>query len=168
MQGVTEKCAECGFEPTVVGDDQLGPELARLAREFETVIAEASASNCLALSSRPSPEVWSILEYVGHVVFIYDAVVEMCELVVDQELASFDGVDQDEYADNARFNDVAATEMSARIRDAGERARTALDSAALDRKLAFNGNPAPLRLLTVAMLHESHHHLYDVTELLAG
>ena len=100
MQGATETCTECGFEPNAVGKDQLGPELTRLASGYESAIAEASTSNCSALSARPSLELWSILGYVGH--------------------------DPDEYAVGARFNDVAATEMSERIRAAAERAQEAL------------------------------------------
>ena len=56
----------------------------------------------------------------------------------------------------------------ARIRSAADRAKAALDTrepGALGWMLSFNGNPAPLRLLTVAMVHESHHHLRDVSEL---
>jgi len=43
-----------------------------------------------------------------------------------------------------------------------------LDDGTLDWTLAFNGSPVPLRLMTVAMVHESHHRLNDVTELLDG
>ena len=60
--------------------------------------------------------------------------------------------------------------MSATICGAGERANAALGQlgdGVLDRMLAFNGNPVPLRLMTVAMVHESHH-LHDVNQLLAG
>lgn len=170
MQGVTEVCRECEFDPREVADDQLGPELWRLATGYEAVIADGSARNCPALSSRPSPETWSILEYTGHVEFIYDSVGQMCDIAAADELGAIDGVDPDEHVDNACFNDVDATEMSTRIRDAGERARAALDgldNGALDWMIAFNGNPAPLRLLTVAMVHESHHHLRDITELAA-
>ena len=171
MQGVTEMCRECEFDPYSVVDEQLGPELARLAIGYEAVIAAASESNSMALSSRPTPETWSILEYTGHVEFIYDFVGQMCEVVAADELASVNGVDPDEHVDNAGFNDVRAAEMSTRIRTAGERASVALeglDHGALDWMLSFNGNPAPLRLLTVAMMHESHHHLRDITELAAS
>ena len=100
--------------------------------------------------------------------FIYDFVVTMCDAASSDELASVNGVDPDQHVDESRFNEIEAAEMSSRIRSAGERARAALDrldSVALDRILEFNGNPAPLRLLTVAMLHESHHHLRDVARL---
>lgn len=171
MQGVTEICTECGFDPAAMDEHQLGPELARHADGYEAIIAEASATNCAALSSRPSPEVWSILEYVGHVVFLYDKVDEMCASVANDAEPSVQGVDPDEHALSSRFNDVAASEMSANIREAGERAPAALnqlDRRALDRTLAFNGHPVPLRIMTMAMVHESHHHLRDVNELLTG
>lgn len=170
MQGVTEVCSACEFDPSGVGDDQLGSELVRLAAGYEAVIAAASASVCSALNSRPSPEIWSILEYAGHVEFIYDFICQMCEAAVADELASVNGVDPDEHVDNAHFNDLDAAEMSRRILAAGDRASVALaslDHGALDWMLAFNGNPAPLRLLTVAMVHESHHHLRDITQLAA-
>ena len=170
MEGVTQTCSECQFDPCAVGAEELGPELLRLAAGYERLIADASAEECLSLSSRPSADVWSILEYVGHVEFIYDFVVTMCDAASSDELASVNGVDPDQHVDESRFNEIEAAEMSSRIRSAGERARAALDrldSVALDRILEFNGNPAPLRLLTVAMLHESHHHLRDVRRLAA-
>ena len=49
--------------------------------------------------------------------------------------------------------------------EAGADALAVLDSGALTWTLLFNGNPAPLGLLTMAMLHESHHHLHDITQL---
>lgn len=168
MQGVTEVCNECEFDPRRVADDQLGPELLRLASEYGAVIADASASACPALSARPSADTWSILEYTGHIEFIYGFVGQMCEIANPDELAPINGVDPDEHVDNAQFNDVAAADMSTRIHHAGEQAQAALaglDSGALDWALLFNGNPAPLRLLTVAMVHESHHHLRDITQL---
>ena len=170
MQGVTEVCTECEFDPRHIAYDQLGPELVQLAIGYEAVIADASASGCPALSSRPSPETWSILEYTGHVEFIYGSVGQMCEIADPDELAPINGVDPDEHVDNAHFNEVAPMEMSARIHRAGEQARAALaglDSGAFDWTLLFNGNPAPLGLLTVAMVHESHHHLRDITQLAA-
>ena len=123
-----------------------------------------------ALNSRPSSDVWSILEYVGHVEFIYSKIVELCESMKDEHPA-VDGVDQDEYAVTARFNEVAATEMSARIRAGAARVGAALellDGTALEENVTFNGNPVPLRLMMIAMVHESHHHLRDVDELLAA
>ena len=170
MQGVTEVCTECEFDPHQIAHDQLGPELRQLAIGYEAVIRDASASGGPALSSRPSPETWSILEYTGHVEFIYESVVQMCEIADPDELAPIDGVDPDEHVDNARFNEVDPMDMAARIHRAGEHAGAALaglDSGALDWTLLFNGNPAPLSLLTVAMVHESHHHLRDIAELAA-
>ncbi len=171
MQGVTELCTNCGFDPSSVGEDRLGPELQRLATGYVEVIAEASSSGCASLSSRPSEDVWSILEYVGHVMFIYETLCEMCRGVDEDELWPFDGPDPDEHVLTSGFNDVAAAAMSAQIGEAGERVRAALESlepGALGWKFAFNGNAVPLGLLAVAFVHESHHHLQDVTELLAG
>lgn len=168
MQGVTEVCGECEFDPRAVDDDELGPELVRLATGYEKVISDASDDGCPALSSRPSPGVWSILEYVGHVEFIVNFVPHMCEVVKEDELAATNGVDPDEHVDESNFNNIVAAEMAGRIRSAGDRANAALDGVepgALDWMLRFNGNPAPLRLLTVAMVHETHHHLRDVSVL---
>ena len=123
MQGVTEVCTECEFDPRHIAYDQLGPELLQLAIGYEAVIADASASGCPALSSRPSPETWSILEYTGHVEFIYGSVGQMCEIADPDELAPINGVDPDEHVDNAHFNEAAPMEMSARIHRAGEQAR---------------------------------------------
>lgn len=170
VQGVTEVCSECEFDPHQIASDQLGPELLRLAIGYEAIISDASVSGCLALNSRPSAETWSILEYTGHVEFIYGSVSQMCEIADADELAPINGVDPDEHVDNAHFNEVAPADMSGRIRRAGEQACDALaglDSGALTWTLLFNGNPAPLGLLTVAMLHESHHHLRDITQLAA-
>ena len=88
-------------------------ELLQLAIGYEAVIADASASGCPALSSRPSPETWSILEYTGHVEFIYGSVGQMCEIADPDELAPINGVDPDEHVDNAHFNEAAPMEMSA-------------------------------------------------------
>ena len=171
MQGVTEVCSECEFDPRTVGDNELGPELVRLAIGYEKVISDAVAEGCSALASRPSPDVWSILEYAGHVEFIVDFVAHMCEVAKEDELAAVNGVDPDEHVDESNFNSIDAAEMAGRIRNAGNRAQAALDRlepAALGWMLAFNGNPAPLRLLTLAMVHESHHHLRDVSKLAAA
>ena len=168
MQGVTEVCDECGFDPRSVGDHELGPELVRLAIGYEQVISGAAADGIAALDSRPSPGIWSILEYVGHVEFIIDFVAHMCEVARPDELAAVNGVDPDQHVDESAFNTVDVVEMATRIRSAADRAKAALDTrepGALGWMLSFNGNPAPLRLLTVAMVHESHHHLRDVSEL---
>ena len=169
MQGVTETCSECAFDPRAVGDEQLGPELVRLADGYQGVLADAGKRELSALDQRPAPEVWSILEYTGHVLFLYEMVSEMCGMMAGEDDPAINGVDPDEHVLESRFNEVDAAEMAERIGTAGERARAALaglEAGVLDQPLKFNGNPVPLRLMTVAMVHESHHHLGDVTGLL--
>jgi len=171
MQGVTEVCSECEFDPHQISDDQLGSQLLQLATGYQAVIADASASACPALSVRPSPQTWSILEYAGHVEFVVDFVAHMCEVAASDELAPLNPPDPDDHVNESNFNKVDSSEMSARIRSASGRAKAALDgldSDALDWMMSFNGNPAPLRLLTVAMVHDSHHHLCDITKLAAS
>jgi hypothetical protein len=167
MQGVTEPCGECGFDPSLMTDGGLGPESTRLAQAHRGVISSAADQGSAALTVRPSDDVWSIQEYVGHVAFIYERLADMA--VADGQPV-VDGVDPDEHVSQARFNEIAAAEMSRRIGDVGDRVGVALSEMPAERfgeAVLFNGNPVPFRLLAVAFVHESAHHLRDVERLLA-
>jgi hypothetical protein len=171
MQGVTERCTSCGFVPSAVSDEQLGPELLQRASGYEASLVAAESNGVAFLAARPTPEQWSILEYVGHVVGVYDTLVAWIEVAVSEDRPVVEGVDPDAEVLAGRYNEVPPAELKERIRTAADCASGALaqlSDGALDRQLVFSGFPVPLRLLAVAMLHEAHHHLDDVNRLLAA
>ena len=166
MTDVIERCEVCGFVWDAVSADEVPSRVAAAATAMAARIRRGGPS----VVDRPEPATWSALEYGCHV---RDALYNLRDRIVV-------GLAEDNPVPKAMFTDLridrglyAADEpatLAAELDLAGglfARTVAALDAEALARPIYYGWpTPGTRTLLWVAAqaLHETEHHLADVTE----
>lgn len=168
MNGVTETCPECQFDPNAELD--FAERFSTFAKRFPIPLTRLLANDPPdLLRTRPDDTTWSALEYAGHVAGICVTTDGWIRSTLTEDTPALAAIDPDEEVRLGRFNDVAPDEMAERVRAAAAAAGAtlaALEPGALDRTATYAGMTFPLRLLVVAMVHEGHHHLLDIGRVL--
>ncbi|MGB9372678.1 MAG: DinB family protein [Jiangellales bacterium] len=156
-----EACSECGLDTRQVGRDDIGA----LVRANAAAWVEILARDDVAL--RPTPDVWSPLEYACHVRDVFRIFDERLALMLAQDAPDFPNWDQDATAVAQRYGeqspDVVADELAA----AAESVAAAFD-AVPDEAWTRTGRRSDGSTFTVATLgqyfvHDPEHHVHDVT-----
>jgi len=153
-------CDECGHD--VHG---LDPRLlAGLVRD--SVPRFAAALRRPDAGVRPSPQVWSQLEYCAHVGDMYEVMDRRLELILGQDEPTFANWDQDEAALRNNYAALAPGHVEERLRDTAEAFAVTLESlrdAQLERK-GFRSNGSVFTAATLARYawHDAAHHLHDI------
>jgi S-DNA-T family DNA segregation ATPase FtsK/SpoIIIE len=164
------RCDECGFEYSSVGRDEV-PERLRAAGP---AYGERLSLEEAVLRRRPSPDVWSALEYACHVRDVLQVQRERLALALAEDGPTFVPMGRDERVENDRYNDQDPNAVGQELRAAaGEIADAfaALNDAGWDRVGIYNyPEPAERSMLWLAQhtIHECEHHLTDVDTALAA
>lgn len=175
-----ERCEQCGFvygdHPTngVVAElAQLGPSYRSRLEPPDGNASRAGGSWDAVLRQRPRPEVWSALEYACHLRDVVLAQRERLYLALVEDRPSFAPIYRDQRVALARYG----SEHPGRVADAIEvalalicRGFDGLDAGQWSRTCVYNF-PAPREQTMVWLaqhtLHEGHHHLGDIDEVVA-
>jgi S-DNA-T family DNA segregation ATPase FtsK/SpoIIIE len=159
--GVT-RCGECGFDYDAVPEEAIG---ASLRAETDAFVKGLSAGD---LRKRPSPEVWSALEYACHVRDVLQVQIGRVARGLGEETPSFRPMQRDERAARLRYNEQDPLVVREQLLDAATALAEVfdgLDEAQLARTVTYNW-PAemvrPLRWVGRHTVHELLHHRLDV------
>lgn len=153
-------CDECGQD--VRG---LDPHLiAALVRD--SVPRFAAALRRPNAGTRPSPQVWSPLEYCAHVGDMYEVMDRRLELILGQDEPTFANWDQDEAAVRHDYAAQSPRLVVERLRATAESFAVTLDTmrgAQLERR-GFRSNGSVFTAATLARYawHDAAHHLHDI------
>lgn len=156
------RCEQCGAEVGTVARDALGERYFVAAEEWVRILEENPA-----VEVRPSPGVWSPLEYGAHVRDVYATTRERLDLLLTREDPVFANWDQDEAARTGRY----AEQDPEQVADELEAAAQALVSEIAEIEPAAwtrsgtrsNGSVFTVETLLQYVLHDVVHHLWDVT-----
>ena len=170
MQGVTEICSECQFDPTSIVDSELADRFATFAKRYPIPLTRLLPSDTEELlRRRPNDTTWSASEYVGHVTAVFNTTTEWVRRTVAEELPVLATTDVNAEVLTSGYNKAAVADLAANVTAAAiqlsDELRT-LGEGSLDRKASFENRELPLRLLVTAIVHEGHHHLLDVGRVL--
>ncbi len=165
-----ETCEDCGFAWVQVGRDEIASRSIAAAQQIANVIvANADRSRI-----RPTPERWSALEYAAHVRDVFLTIRDRLVIGLVEDEPGFKPLYRDQrinlglYASDT-VTDVAgelvvAANMLARLFDE-------IEPQLLDRIVQYGfPDPLPRTLLWMGQqaVHESEHHLADITENLGA
>lgn len=163
------RCDECGFVYEAVEPIQLPSSLRTLAQEHADVVLQQSAA---VAALRPSPEVWSALEYTCHVrdVFLIQRDRTLLALVEDEP--QFPPMYREQRVGLAHYQDERIQEVVGEMLMASNllaKVFQGLSDDQLERRCMYS-YPQPTER-TVAWLgshtlHEAVHHLGDVISVL--
>jgi hypothetical protein len=158
---VERVCPECGFDAQGFPRERVGDLVRHNARQWQDVLAGDGD-----LTSRPSDDRWSALEYACHVRDVFRLYDERLRLMLAEDDPDFANWDQDVTAVESRYGEQDPTEVSAAIAEAAARIADRFDGVAGDQ-WARTGNRSDGKRFTVEsfaryFVHDPEHHLDDV------
>lgn len=158
-----ERCAACGFDGANYDDASLLAELRRLGPTWRALINDCGAQ----LRVRPSPDVWSAIEYAAHsrdVTALHVFGVEQALTADEPAFPPIEGEDLIQSASatyDAEDPDDVVTALASSANQMAQLAERA-GSAAWSRGLTIGDSRMDVRRLLEHALHDSLHHVEDV------
>ena len=162
-----QRCDQCGFVFNTVAPATIPDALRALGPRY--AVALHAAERAAVTRRRPSPQVWSALEYACHVRDVLRVQRDRLDLALRQDRPEFTSMRREERVTEERYNDQEIATVLQELTNAAERMASALDELG-DQQWARTGiypwpEPAERSLVWLARqtLHEGLHHLEDIT-----
>ncbi len=153
-------CAECGFQAEAVSGAEIPALVAGYTERWEHVLTRAD------VAVRPSPQVWSALEYACHVRDVFDVFARRARLMRDEDGPEFENWDQDETALSSRYAEQDPAVVARELRESAQAAVASfsdVSDAEWDRP-GYRSNGSQFTVLSLGryFVHDVVHHLHDV------
>lgn len=158
-----EHCAACGFDGSHYSDEALLAAVRDLGPSWKALLGEAGTD----LRARPSPGVWSAIEYAAHSRDITALHAFGVQQALTQDEPTYPPIESDELIETAAatYEDADPDQVGTELENqASELAHLAADagSDAWGRGLTIGGERTDVRYLLEHALHDSLHHVEDV------
>ncbi|MGA8210604.1 MAG: DinB family protein [Nocardioidaceae bacterium] len=154
-------CPECGYDARAVRPVEVKNRVYANASAWRGVLAAPHPR------LRPSPRVWSPLEYACHVRDVHRVFAQRVARMLADHDPVFDDWDQDEAAVAGDYASARATEVAAELVEEAARVTElygSIEDAQWDRPgRRSNGSVFTLASLARYHLHDVEHHLVDVS-----
>ena len=153
-------CAECGFDANRLETGQIAVVVRRTALVWQEVLADPEVRR------RPSPTVWSPLEYGAHCRDVYELFGARARLMLHSADPQFANWDQDVTALEKRYwesdPEVVSSELAAWAASAAEIFDAVADDEWARTGRRSNGSIFTVETLGKYFVHDLVHHLHDV------
>jgi hypothetical protein len=153
-------CPECGFAAADVEPADVGPAVRGSLPRWRTALERPD------VAVRPSPDVWSTLEYAAHVRDVFRIFDERLGLMVEQDDPAFANWDQDVAALEGDYAHQDPAVLADELEASGEVVAASFDAVAPGQEertgRRSNGSVFTVRTLGQYFLHDVVHHLHDV------
>jgi hypothetical protein len=154
-------CPDCGYDAASVPMQEFGARSLAAAAVLRAALTRDDARE------RPSPTVWSPLEYGCHVRDVLVLFRERLRLMLDEDDPLFANWDQDETALAERYWNQSPVVVSAELESAAVAMAAAIESVRTDQMTRpgrrSNGSTFTIDSLIRYFLHDLVHHAHDVT-----
>jgi hypothetical protein len=163
---LTRPCPECGFAAHELPRQEIGPRLRQAATDLVSALSEPNANR------RPTPEVWSPLEYACHVRDVCRVFGRRLHRMLTEHEPAFENWDQDAtaLADDYSSQDpaIVARQLTAEARTLAG-AWDTVPADAWDRR-GTRSDGAVFTVLTLGryLAHDPVHHVFDATGVPQG
>lgn len=153
-------CPECGLDTREVRPQDVAVMLREHAAAWPGILAAAEARR------RPSPQVWSPLEYGCHVRDVFDLYDQRLDLMLTQDDPLYPNWDQDASALAQRYGEQDPSAVAGQLTAAAETLAAHFDEVGAEQ-WARPGRRSDGARFTIAsfaryLVHDSAHHLADV------
>ena len=156
-----KQCAECGFDASAVTAEAVGPRLRQAVADL------VAALDVPDVAIRPSPEVWSPLEYACHVRDTCRIFLGRLRRMLAEDDPAFENWDQDQTAVAKRYGEQDPLDVTAELDAAARELAAAYAGVAGDQwnrtGLRSDGSRFTVLSLGQYLVHDPVHHVYDVT-----
>ncbi len=153
-------CAECGFVADALDRADVPALLRRTSEEWVSVLARQD------IGMRPSPAVWSPLEYACHVRDVFVVFDERVQLMLTRDDPQFANWDQDTTAVESAYGEQDAADVARALQVAGtvlaDRFAAVTDEQWSRAGLRSDGARFTVESIGRYLAHDDVHHLVDV------
>lgn len=153
------RCDECGFDASAVQPAEVAGLIRTNAAAWRDVLSRPD------VAVRPSPDVWSPLEYACHVRDVYALYDVRLHLMLDEDHPEFANWDQDETAVAERYWAQDPATVAGGLEAAAERLAASFDAVRGDQwsRPGRRSDGAEFTVDTFAryLVHDPIHHLHD-------
>lgn len=158
---VLEKsCDDCGFDASSFHATGTGAALRDQVVRWVDVLGRSG------VNVRPSPGVWSPLEYACHVRDVFRKFDERLALMLNEIDPAFENWDQDATAIEDRYDRQNATDVANELQEAGIMLADRFDSVTGEQwsRTGFRSDGSAFTVESIAkyLMHDPVHHLWDV------
>ena len=155
-------CPECGFDASALAPEAVAAGLRANAAAWRPLLDHP------AVTTRPSDDRWSALEYACHVRDVFRLYDERLALMLEQDDPTFANWDQDVTAVEDRYGDQDPALVVADLGVAGDRLADSFAAVSGEQWQRTGGRSDGARFTvdTFAryLLHDPVHHLWDVEQ----
>jgi hypothetical protein len=160
---LSRPCPQCGYDGARVHPTDVGAHIRADATDWVARLQRPG------VTVRPTPGVWSILEYGCHVRDVHRIFNHRVELMLSEDVPTFPNWDQDQ---TALADDYRSQDPKTVAGELAEAANTMADTYAAmpadawpRRGLRSNGSEFTITSIARYHLHDIVHHTWDVTPL---
>ncbi len=154
------RCPDCGFDSASHDVTTTGSVIRANAHTWQGVLAKPD------VGSRPSPSVWSPLEYACHVRDVYRLFAQRLVLMLQEDNPLFANWDQDATALAEDYASQDPVVVARELAEAGEIVAQAFDSVGAEAwpRTGRRSDGATFTVASFAryFVHDPVHHLWDV------
>jgi hypothetical protein len=158
---LVEPCPDCGYDAAATSHTDVAARIRDDAEAWVTRLAGTS------VTARPTPGIWSVLEYGCHVRDVHRIFADRVRLMLDEDEPRFPNWDQDEAAIADDYASQEPTEVADELRQAAFEVADTYESVPTDawprRGLRSNGSEFTIATIALYHLHDVVHHTWDVT-----
>ena len=158
-----ERCSECGFEYDLTVAADAGTSIVQGSTAFAELLLRGSSD----LRARPSPQVWSPLEYGCHLRDVLLVQRERILLARREDAPTIEPMGRDERAEHDGYAVQDPRDVARQLHESALMMSNVLSRLSDDdweRMVMFRHRTPPersIRWLAVHTLHEVRHHLLD-------
>ena len=156
-------CRECGFDAPGVDRHRIPGALRDNATLWAVVLETEDAA------VRPSPNVWSPLEYACHVRDVNRLFAHRVRQMLDEDTPTFDNWDQDQAAVDGDYGSQKPVQVAEEVVAEADAVAAVYESVADDqwarRGIRSNGDEFTVDTLARYHLHDLVHHAHDVSHI---
>lgn len=163
-----DRCEACDFVYDAVPVADVAPQLRAMPARYAEAVTAADRDGLAR--TRPEPATWSAVEYACHVRDVLAIQQERVSLALHHDRPDFPPLRRDERAVEERYNDQDVGAVLDGLAEAAQRFADALDALDADQWQRTGVYHWPetaersMAWLARHTLHESIHHLADITE----
>ncbi|WP_270888733.1 DinB family protein [Pedococcus sp. 5OH_020] len=154
------RCLQCGFDARLAEAQTISGRTVELTAPWQEVLRRPDVAR------RPSPAVWSPLEYGCHVRDVCRVFEGRVRLMLDVDEPRFPDWDQDETALAERYGEQEPSTVAGELAESARQASAAFGRVGGDqwgrKGLRSNGSQFTVLTLGQYFLHDLAHHLIDV------
>ena len=162
-----EQCPECGFDARDLDVRSIGEGIRANASQWLEILDRNDAD----LRTRPSPEIWSALEYAAHVSDVFNIFDQRLERMLSEDGPHYENWDQDVSAVEQRYDLADPRGVARSLARRADTVATRFASVSGDEweRPGFRSDGSAFTVESFAryFMHDPVHHLYDVDQVFA-